>query len=171
MRKLFTTGLATALCLIATGLFAQQSTKIGIVDTMKIANESKEGKRIQASLKAFRDQKQNEITSKEAELKALEEKIKDPKFADDKKDEYRSQYNEKMYQYQAFAKASQDEMESRTEKQQQEFQGKLQGVISKYAQAKGYSLLIEKGICLFNADALDATAEVIAEMNKAYPGQ
>lgn len=171
MRKLYIPVLVAALCLAATSLFAQQATKIGIVDTMKIANESKEGKRIQASLKTFRDQKQNEITSKEAELKALEEKIKDPKFAEDKKDEYRSQYNEKMYQYQAFAKASQDEMESRTERQQQDFQGKLTQLISKYAQAKGFHLIIEKGICLFNAEALDVTGDVIAEMNKAYPGQ
>lgn len=170
MRKILNAGLAVALCLTATTLFAQ-ATKIGIVDTMKIANESKEGKRIQATLKTYRDQKQNEINAKEAELKALEEKIKDPKFADDKKDEYRSQYNEKMYQYQAFAKAAQDEMEGRTEKMQGEFQGKLQQIISKYAQAKGFSLIVEKGICLFNADSLDATADVIAEMNKAYPGQ
>jgi outer membrane protein len=171
MRKRITLALVAALCLAATSLFAQQSTKIGIVDTMKIANESKEGKRIQSSLKAYRDQKQNEINSKEAELKALEEKIKDPKFADDKKDEYRQQYNEKMYAYQAFAKAAQDEMEGRTEKMQGEFQGKLQQVIAKYAQAKGFSLIVEKGICLYNADTLDVTPDVIAEMNKSYPGQ
>jgi outer membrane protein len=171
MRNLFIGTLAAALCLAATGLFAQASTKVGIVDTMKIANESKEGKRIQSTLKTYRDQKQNEINSKEAELKALEEKIKDPKFADDKKDEYRSQYNEKMYQYQAFAKAAQDEMEGRTEKMQGEFQGKLQQVIAKYAQAKGFSLIVEKQICLYNADTLDITADVIGEMNKAYPGQ
>lgn len=170
MRKFLIVGLAAALCLAATTLFAQ-STKIGIVDTMKIANDSKEGKRIQSSLKTYRDQKQNEINSKEAELKALEEKIKDPKFADDKKDEYRVQYNEKMYAYQAFAKSAQDEMEGRTEKMQGEFQGKLQQIIAKYAQAKGFSLIVEKGICLYNADTLDVTPDVIAEMNKAYPGQ
>ena len=61
-------------------------------------------------------------------------------------------------------------MEGRSQKMQQDFQLKIQGVIAKYAQAKGISMVVEKGICLFNADSLDITADVIAEMNKAYPG-
>ncbi len=75
-----------------------------------------------------------------------------------------------MYEYQAFAKAAQDEMEGRSQKLQQDFQGKLAGVIAKYAQAKGISMVVEKSVTLFSADSLDITADVIAEMNKAYPG-
>ena len=160
------------LCLAATTIICAQgaATKIAIVDTMKVANECKEGKRIQSVLKSFHDQKQNEINTKEAELKALEEKIKDPKFAEDKKDDYRSQFNTKMYEYQAFSKAAQDDMEGRTEKMQGEFQVKLAAVIAKYSQSKGISIVIEKGICLFNADALDITSDIIAEINKVHPG-
>ena len=75
-----------------------------------------------------------------------------------------------MYEYQAFAKSAQDELESRSQKMQNDFQGKLAGVIAKYSQAKGISVVVEKGICLFNADSLEITTDIIAEMNKSYPG-
>ncbi len=168
MRKWVTFAVAAALSLVTAGVFAQ--AKIAIVDTGRVANECKEGKKIQTALKGFHDQKQGEITAKESELKALEERSKDPKISDDKKDEVRNQFNQKMYEYQAFAKAAQDEMDGRTQKMQQEFQQKLAGVISKYAQSKGISLVVEKGICLYNAEALDSTDDVIAAMNQAYPG-
>jgi outer membrane protein len=168
MRKWATFAVGATLCLVTAGVFAQ--AKIAVVDTARVANECKEGKKIQATLKAFHDQKQAEISAKETELKALEEKSKDPKISDDKKEDIRSQFNQKMYEYQAFAKAAQDEMDTRTQKMQQDFQQKLAGVITKYAQTKGLSLVVEKGICLYNADALDVTDDIIAAMNQAYPG-
>jgi Skp family chaperone for outer membrane proteins len=171
MRNWATLAIATTLTLVSAGAFAQAQTKIAVLDTMKVANESKEGKKIQATLKDYHDRKQGEISAKEADLKALEDKSKDPKISDEKKDEVRNQFTQKMYEYQAFAKAAQDEMEGRSQKLQNEFQGKLAGVIAKYAQGKGISMVVEKGICLFNADSLEVTADIIVEMNKAYPGQ
>ncbi len=171
MRNWAILAIATTLTLVTAGAFAQATTtKIAVLDTMKVANESKEGKRIQAALKDYHDKKQAEITAKEADLKALEDKSKDPKISDEKKDELRNQFTQKMYEYQAFAKAAQDEMETRSQKMQADFQQKLAGVIAKYAQSKGIAMVVEKGICLFNADSLEITADVIAEMNKAYPG-
>jgi len=43
-------------------------------------------------------------------------------------------------------------------------------IIQRYAKSKGYSLIIEKNLCLFASDALDVTTDIIAEMDKAYPG-
>ena len=168
MRKFTTLLAAAAFTLTGLSLFAQ--AKIAVVDTMRVANDCKEGKKIQSVLKAFHDQKQSEITAKETALKALEEQAKDPKISEERKDELRTQFNNKLYEYQAFAKASQDEMEAKTQKLQGEFQEKLARVIQSYAEAKGVSLVVEKGICLYNADTLEATADIVAAMNQAYPG-
>lgn len=170
MRHWVSFAIGATLTLISAGAFAQAQTKIAVLDTMKVANESKEGKKIQAALKDYHDKKQSEISAKEADLKVLEDKSKDPKISDTAKDELRNQFTQKMYEYQAFAKAAQDEMENRSQKMQNDFQGKLAGVIAKYAQAKGISVVVEKGICLFNADSLEVTIDIIAEMNKSYPG-
>jgi len=170
MRNWATLVVAATLTLVSAAAFAQAQQKVAVLDTMKVASESKEGKKIQAALKEYHDRKQGEINTKEADLKALEDKSKDPKISDAAKDDLRNQFTQKMYEYQAFAKAAQDEMENRSQKMQQDFQAKLSGVISKYAQAKGISLVVEKGITLFNADSLDITADVVVEMNKAYPG-
>jgi outer membrane protein len=168
MRKLFTSALVAVLAFTAIGAFAQ--AKISVVDTMKVADQSKLGKKIQAELKAYHDKKQQEISAKEATLKSLEEKAKDPKISEDKKDELKSEFNQKMYEYQAYAKAAQDDMQQRGQKMQQEFQVKLAKVIAQYAQSKGLSVVVEKGICLYNAEALDITPEIINAMNQAYPG-
>ena len=168
MRKLFTSTLVAVLAFTAIGVFAQ--AKIAVVDTMKVADQSKLGKQIQAELKAYHDKKQQEISAKEATLKSLEEKAKDPKISEDKKDEIKSEFNQKMYEYQAYAKAAQDDMQQRGQKIQQEFQVKLGKVIAQYAQSKGLSVVVEKGICLYNAEALDITPEIINAMNQAYPG-
>jgi len=168
MRKWATILLAAALTLTGVSIFAQ--AKIAVVDTMRVANECKEGKKIQATLKVYHDQKQGEISAKEADLKKLEEQGKDPKISDEKKDEIRTQFNQKLYEYQAFAKAAQDEMETKTQKMQGEFQEKLQKVIASYAEAKGFSIVVEKGICLYTADTLEVTSDVIAKMNEAFPG-
>jgi Skp family chaperone for outer membrane proteins len=170
MRHWASFAIGTTLALISVGAFAQAQTKIAVLDTMKVANESKEGKKIQTALKDYHDKKQAEISTKESDLKALEDKSKDPKISDTAKEELRNQFTQKMYEYQAFAKAAQDEMENRSQKMQNDFQLKLAGVIAKYAQAKGISVVVEKGICLFNADSLEITVDIIAEMNKAYPG-
>lgn len=168
MRKWTTLLSAAAFIFSGLSLFAQ--AKIAVVDTMRVANECKEGKKIQATLKTYHDGKQAEIAAKEQALKALEEQGKDPKISDEKKDELRTQFNQKLYEYQAFAKAAQDEMESKTQKLQGEFQEKLQKVIASYAEAKGYSIVVEKGICLYTAETLEVTPDVIAKMNEAYPG-
>jgi Skp family chaperone for outer membrane proteins len=170
MQKWATLAVAATLTLVSAAAFAQAQQKVAVVEMMKVANECKEGKKIQATLKEYHDKKQGEINAKEADLKALEDKSKDPKISDASKDDLRNQFTQKMYEYQAFAKAAQDEMESRSQKLQQEFQGKLAAVIAKYAQAKGISMVVEKSVTLFSADSLDITADVIAEMNKAYPG-
>ena len=169
MKKLLNAGFAFALTLMAVNAFAQM--KLAVVEPERIMDESKEGKRVQAQLKAYHDQKQGEITAKEAELKALDEKAKDPKLADDKKEELANQFKQKYYEYQAFAKASQEDMESRQNKALQDLQVKISAVVSKYAASKGLSLVLSKRICLYNADALDVTSDIIAEMDKAYPGQ
>ncbi len=170
MRKLSMIGLIVGIALL-TGVYAQAQVKIAVVDTMRIANDSEEGKRAHTALKAYHEQKQAEITAKESELKALEEKIKDPKFAEEKKEEYRTLYNQKLYEYQAFARASQDDMDARTQKQQGEFQAKLAEVIDRYAAANGYHLVLEMGLLLFNAESLDLTNTIMQEMNRAYPGR
>lgn len=168
MRKLSTVALALALTVVTANLFAQ--AKIAVVDPDRIMEESKEGKRIQSQLKVFYDQKQGEITAREAEIKALEEKLKDPKYADDKKEEWRATFNQKFYEYQAFAKAAQEEMETRQSKSLSDLQVKVNAIVVKYAAAKSVSVVLVKRLCVYSADALDITGDIIAEMDKAYPG-
>ncbi len=170
MRKTIAVLLTVVVSMLTVSVFSQQ-IKIAVIDPQVIIEKSKEGQRIKGLLQSFFDLKQSELKAKESDLKMLDEKIKDPKIAEDKKDDLRSEFQQKYYEAQALAKSAQDDMDARSAKMKDEFGAKLDAVIKKYAAAKGYSLIIEKNLCLFAADALDVTQDIIIEMDKAYPGK
>jgi outer membrane protein len=170
MRKFFIVLTALIVSMISFSIFAQQ-VKIAVVNPQQIIEKSKEGQRIKVFLQTFFDSKQTDINAKETELKALDEKIKDPKIAEDKKEDLRSQFQQKLYEAQAFAKSSQDDMDQKSTKMKEEFGLKLDEVVKKYATSKGISLVLEKNITLYSADTMDVTTDIIAEMDKAYPGK
>ncbi|HNQ78096.1 MAG TPA: OmpH family outer membrane protein [Acidobacteriota bacterium] len=170
MRKFLVVLAALVISMLSLSVFAQQ-VKIAVVNPQQIIEKSKEGQRIKSFLQTFFDSKQTDINAKETELKALDEKIKDPKIAEDKKEDMRAQFQQKLYEAQAFAKAAQDEMDQKSGKMKEEFGVKLDEVVKKYATSKGISIVLEKGITLYSADAMDVTTEIIAEMDKAYPGK
>ena len=170
MRKFLVVLSVLVISMLSLSIFAQQ-VKIAVVNPQLIIEKSKEGQRIKSYLQTFFDSKQTDINAKETELKALDEKIKDPKIAEDKKEDMRAQFQRKLYEAQAFAKAAQDEMDQKSGKMKEEFGVKLDEVVKKYATSKGISIVLEKGITLYSADAMDVTGEIIAEMDKAYPGK
>lgn len=170
MRKFLVVLAAMVISMLSLSVFAQQ-VKIAVVNPQQIIEKSKEGQRIKSFLQTFFDSKQTDINAKETELKALDEKIKDPKIAEDKKEDMRAQFQQKLYEAQAFAKAAQDEMDQKSSKMKEEFGVKLDEVVKKYATSKGISIVLEKGITLYSAEAMDVTTDIIAEMDKAYPGK
>jgi outer membrane protein len=169
MRKFLVVFSVLIISMVSLSIFAQ--AKIAVVNPQQIIEKSKEGQRIKSFLQTFFDSKQTDISAKEAELKALDEKIKDPKIADDKKEDMRAQFQQKLYEAQAFAKSSQDEMDQKSAKMKEDFGTKLDEVVKKYAASKGLSLVVEKNLCLYASDALDVTTDIIGEMDKAYPGK
>lgn len=169
MRKLLTVLTTFMISMVSVSLFSQQ-IKIAVVDPNVILEKTKEGQRIKAELQSFFEQKKGELNAREADLKVLDEKLKDPKLSEEKKDDLRAQFQQKLYEAQALYKASQEEMDQRSGKMRDEFGKKLDEIIQKYAKAKGYSLIIEKSLCLFASDSLDVTMDIVAEMDKAYPG-
>ena len=170
MRKTIVVLLTLVLSMLTVTILSQQ-LKIAVVDPQVIIEKSKEGQRIRNTLQSFFDSKQSEINAKQAELKTLDEKIKDPKIAEDKKDDLKAEFQQKLYETQAFAKAAQDEMDARSSKMREEFGLKLETIVKKHAASKGFSLVLEKNLCLFVSDALDVTLDIVAEMDKAYPGK
>ena len=170
MRKSLVFLSTIVITMLSLSVLAQQ-VKIAVVNPQQVIEKSKEGQRIKSTLQGFFDSKQTDINAKESELKALDEKLKDPKIADDKKEDMRAQFQQKLYEAQAFAKSSQDEMDNRSAKMKEDFGQKLDDVVKKYAASKNISLVIEKNLCLYAADSLDVTLDIISEMDKAYPGK
>jgi len=169
MRKLLTLTLISLGALTAIGAFAQ--TNIAIVDEALVYQKCLLGQKKEAELKTAYNKKKTDLEARKKALDALRQQANDPKISQEKKDAIQSKFNQKVYEVQAMTKAAQDSMQDMARKSQADFQKKLAVVISQYAHAKGFSLVLEKMGCLYNADALDITQEIIAAMNQAYPGK
>lgn len=148
-------------------LQAVAQAKIAVIDYGRLQQETKEGARISQTLKAFKESKQNDINAKKAELQALQDKLSDPKFSDDKKAEWANLYRQKGYEAEAFVKAADEEMQDKADQAAAEFLGKVADVVKKYASDKGYSIIVDKRVCIFSSDTLDITSEIIKAMDAA----
>ena len=169
MRKLLTSILVSVIALMAIGTFAQ--TKIAVVDFQLVYQKSLLGQKKDAELKAAYEKKKADLDARKKVLDSIRTQAQDPKISQEKKDSLQSDYTQKMYEMQAMTKAAQDAMQDMSRKSQSDFEQKLMSIISQYAHAKGFSLVLEKSGCLYRAEALDITQEIIAAMDQAYPGK
>ncbi len=168
MRKTLIFVLAAVTMLASLGAIAQDKTRV--VNARKVYNECKLGKQIQLKLKALYEQKKKEIDAKKAALDALQKQAQDPKISQQKMRDLKNKYNQKYYIFQAYVKSDQDDMRSKAQQLQGGFQKKFMAVVNQYARSQGFALVLEQSACLYNANALDITPEIVAAMNQAYPG-
>lgn len=169
MRKFLTSILVSCAALTAISAFAQ--AKIAVVDEALVYQKCLLGQKKEAELKSIYNKKKADLEARKKALDALKQQASDPKISQDKKDQLQSEFNQKVYEVQAMTKAAQQSMQDKARESQSDFQKKLAVVISQYAHAKGFSLVLEKMSTLYNADALEITQEIIAAMNQAYPGK
>ncbi len=165
-RSLITTIILVAVA--ATGsLFAQQ--KIGVIDLAKLQSQTKEGKRIRTRIQATAKQKQAKIDGMKARAQDLQRKLQDPKISNDKKDEYANQLNQLQYEAQATAKAADDELRAKQNKEMGLFKEKVLSAVAEVAKSMGLDFVIPKGSTLYNKMSSEITNQVITKMNAMYP--
>ncbi|MHC4430087.1 MAG: OmpH family outer membrane protein, partial [Planctomycetota bacterium] len=76
MRKLTIPCVALlAIALLAPPPLAQAPLKVAVFDPQRVSEETIDGKRLQAELKAVSDQKQQQLTAMEDEIKGLQQQL------------------------------------------------------------------------------------------------
>ncbi len=145
--------------------YAQQPTKIGVINSQEAFTASAEGKKAQAQLMAQDNKIKSDLARLDAEIKSLETKLTTQRM---------TLSNEAALQIQSdldrktTARKRREEDGAREAQQLQialiqKIRGEMVGIIEGLAKEKGLDLILDlgaSGVVFFNP-ALDVTAEVI----------
>ncbi len=155
---------------------SKDSFRVAVVDPQEVMEKSKAGSRELATLNEHFKARENVLKSDQKELERLQEELK---AADGKIPEKELKEKQEIFarKYQDFQKRGQEFQNEMVEKQRaigQEFQKKIEAVISVVAKRHGFSLVVDKGsektikIILYNRRGLNITGEVIKEFDRRY---
>ena len=159
--------LAAAIALGAGSVFAAD-VKIGVFDFQRVSEETARGQELRANLEKFGDKKKGEITSKENELKAMEDKYKAEAFSltAEKRSQMEKDIQKKQLDLQSFRDSAQKEMQIEVNEAQGKFNDQLLSVINALGKERGYTLVFAKEQVAFASDTADMTSELIERFNQ-----
>jgi outer membrane protein len=149
--------------------------KIGLVDSQKIFEGTKRGKKIKDMLSEYVQARQRVIASEESELKKLESELASQasRSSAKVKEEKEQTFNQKMGAYQRRVQELEREVQTKKREALGEFTKAMEQVVQAIAEKEKIVLVLEKGspavsgggAIRYNQDSLDLTGRVIKELD------
>lgn len=153
---------------LAGGSILAADVKIGVFDFQRVSQETARGQELRANLEKFGDKKKSEITTKENELKSMEDKYKAEAFSltAEKRAQMEKDIQKKQLDLQSFRDSAQKEMQIEVNEAQGKFNDQLLTIINSLGKERGYTLVFAKEQVAFASDAADMTGELIERFNQ-----
>lgn len=169
--KKWITALVLALSLAVAGS-ARAETKIATVDFNRAMNEVDEGKAALESLEAAMSPRRKELEEKQAALEKMAQDLRKQSvvLAADAKAKKEAEYQEQAMAFQQMSMRYQQDLERMFNQVNEDLRLKLEGVLEQVAKKKGYTLVIEKSLIMYQADGMDLTDELVKAYNSATTG-
>ena len=146
-------------------------TKIGIIDVVRLLNESAAGKSLQQQMHGIRNDiqksfvaKRDEIKNKERELAGLQT-ILAPEKLEEKKQELRQGVVEANNQL----NRSRDTAAQAVKAANQKLEIAINQVAEELAKEQGYALIIRRAATMLSVRSMDVTDEVLKRLDKKLP--
>jgi outer membrane protein len=147
--------------------FAQ--VKIAVVNSQLALLGTAEVKKADAQMQATFKPRADEIEQLKKELEALSNQIQSGKLTPQQEADVTSLGKRKQTDLQRKQDDLQADAQAFRDEVLQKSGSKMQAVVKKLAEEKGYDLVVEAGTTLFFKPALDITNEAIAAYDKANP--
>ncbi|NLV23558.1 MAG: OmpH family outer membrane protein [Deltaproteobacteria bacterium] len=164
MKLRFFTIMLLAVSLFALPVLAAE-VKIGYVDLQRALNECKAGKTAKDKITAKYKQLEGEFSAKQNELKKLKDELEKQGavLSADKKNEKERQYQQKVKDFQRFAKDARDTLKQQETDFSRELIKELVLLARDIGSQGNYSLILEKneGSIIYGAKELDLTEQLI----------
>lgn len=163
--------LAGALALVApAGGPLRAQTKIAVINTQKAVLETAEIKKAAADLEAKYKPQQQDIEKRTRELQQIQDKLDNPaKLKPQEISDLQAEGQRKQRQLQRIT----DDLQAEVERERNEILNRggqrMQTVVTKLAEEKGFDLVVDVGNAVYFKPAMDITNEAIAAYDKQYP--
>jgi outer membrane protein len=164
---------AGLLCLVLAPLatVASAQLKIAVVNVQKAMLDSDELKKVSAEIEARYKPRQDELQKLQNDLQSIQQQLQSNKLTPQAQADLQLQGQRKQRDAQRLS----DDLQQEFDRDRQDILGKsaqkMQEIVKKLADEKGYDLVVDVSQTLFFKPALDVTADALAAYNKAYPAK
>jgi outer membrane protein len=150
---------------------ASAQLKVAVINTQKAMAESDELKKASAAVEAKYKPRQDELNKLQADLQSIEQQLNSGKLNQQATADLQAQGQRKQRDAQRLS----DDLQADFDRDRQEILGKasqkMQAVIQKLAEEKGFDVIVDASQTLYFKPTLDVTADAIAAYNKANPAK
>jgi outer membrane protein len=161
--------LCLALAPLATVASAQ--IKVAVVNVQQAMLDSDELKKASADLEARYKPRQDELQKLQNDLQSIQQQLQSNKLTPQAAADLQLQGQRKQRDAQRIS----DDLQAEFDRDRQDILGKaaqrMQDVVKKLAEEKGYDVIVDVSQTIYFKPALDVTKDALAAYNKAYPAK
>lgn len=164
---------AGLLCLVLAPLatVASAQLKIAVVNVQKAMLDSDELKKVSAEIEARYKPRQDELQKLQSDLQSIQQQLQSNKLTQQAQADLQLEGQRKQRDAQRLS----DDLQQEFDRDRQDILGKaaqkMQEVVKKLAEEKGFDVVVDVSQTLYFKPALDVTADALAAYNKAYPAK
>jgi outer membrane protein len=157
--------------MLAAGNAYADDIKVGVVDLMKVLNESDAGKKAKTELEAAIKAKQTVIDEKGKEIEKMKGDIEKQSsvLSAEARKQKQDELEKMIREYQRTVSDSQNEVKKRESELTNGILREIRSIVEKMGKDDGYTMIIEnaEGIILYSKKDLDLTDAVIKKYNES----
>ncbi len=161
--------------LALSGAAMAQTTKVGVIQAQSALLSTKDGQKAVAELDTRLAPRKKDLERKQAEVRELQDKLQrgGNAMAEPAKNELMRSIDQKTKSFNRDMEDAQAEAEQEQRKLLDNLSGKMMQTIDKYAQANGFSLILDVSNpntpVLYASNTVDITKEIIDMYDKSAP--
>jgi outer membrane protein len=148
---------------------ASAQVKVGVLNSQKALLETDDIKKAQKDLETKYKPRQDEMLKLEKELQDIQAQLQGGRLNQLGQQELQAQGQRKQRELQRVQQDLEEDVQRERTDILQKAGTRLQEVVKKLAEEKGYDLVIDSANTHFFKASLEMTADAVAAYNKAYP--
>ena len=165
----------TGIMLAASLAANAQATKIGVIEIQTAIVSTKDGQKAAAELNTKLEPRKKDLDAKAAEIRDLQDRLQrgGDKMAETAKQDLARNIDTKTKAYNRDMEDARSEAQDEQNKLLQDLSGKMMQVIDKYAQANGFSIILDVSNpntpVMFASNTVNITKDIIDQYDKLNP--
>jgi outer membrane protein len=166
MKKLLTSLCAGVLVLVASGAFAADAVKIGLVNLVKVINDATEGKRANAELESFLKARQMSVDEKAANLEKAKKDLEKTSQAAAKKAK-EAEVNRLAAEYQNLLTTSQAEVQKKAAELKNYVLKDIKEIVDAIGAEDKFTVVLTEEATIYFQKTIDITDRVIKKYDES----